>query len=269
MPDSVFTAINRAPELAIQDQNFTMNAFLARKSAGLAYNATSGWRYPGPLTPGSYGAPLNTGTNKTMLGSTKSAVSLHVNSQEMTVQFGLEGITPFSLEVANKNQIAPVATYISAANSTVAAGGGTTTAITVASGTNFTAGMMIEIPLGTGNAAYLEYRRILSKSGNILTLDYPLFEAPADSAAIKGVEVIAYKKGGSGIQQWAAIFVASGDLYNDRMIHHAKDLRVSNGNPELPDGNVGKVTLAFEVFSAKESGEPVLMTEYLQFANAA
>lgn len=269
MADTAFTAINRAPNLSVQDQNFTTNAFFAKKSAGLTMTSASGWRYPGPVTPGSYSAPMNTGTNKTMLGAVKTPASLHKNSEEMTVQLGLKGISPFGLELANKNKIAVTATYIATASTTVASGTGTVNGLELTSATGFAEGQMIEIAMGSGVTAYKEYVRILTLDTTDVTFDQPLFVAPADGAVVKAVESLDYSKGGSGIERWSGLIVNSGDEFNDRLIHFFKDVRVNQGNPEMSDAEVGGVTLTFDAFPERVNGEPVFATERLQFSNAA
>lgn len=268
MADTAYTALNRASQLSVQDQNFTCNAFFAKKSAGLTITSAAGWRNPGPVTPGSYSAPMNTGTNKTMLGAVKTPASLHKNSEEMTVQLGLEGISPFGLELANKNKIAPTVSYISGASTTVVAASGTTTGIELTAATGFAEGQIIEIAMGSGVTAYKEYVRILTLSGTDVTFDLPLFTAPADLAVVKAVHTIDFSKGGSGIEKWSGLVVNSGDEYYDRLIHYFGDVRVSQGNPEMPDAAVGKVTLTMDVFPSRVNGEPVFATERLQFSNA-
>lgn len=269
MADTAYTTLNRAPQLSVQDQNFTTNAWFAKKSAGLTMTSAAGWRNPGPPTPGSYSAPMNTGTNKTMLGAVKTPASLHKNSEEMTVQIGLEGISPFGLELANKNKIVPTITYIATADTTVVAASGTVNGLELTAATGFAEGQMIEISMGSGVTAYKEYVRILTLSGTDVTFDYPLFVAPADAATVKAVQSIDYSKGGSGIEKWSGLIVNSGDEYSDRLIHFFEDIRVSQGNPELPDAAVGKITLTMDVFPKRVNGEPVFATERLQFATAA
>jgi hypothetical protein len=268
MADSVFVAANKAPLLAVQDQNFTTNAFFARKSA-LQTITTTAWRYPGPVKPGSFQNPLNTGTNKTQLGAVKTPASIHVNSQEMMLQVNLIGLTPFGMELKSKNTIAPVVTYITGASTTVVASSGTVNGLELTSATNFAQNQMIEIVMGSGVNAHVEYRRIETLSGAVVTFDYPLFVAPADGVAVKAVESIDYSPGGSGLQKWSGLIVHSGDEYSDRLIHYASHLRVPQGNVELPDGNVGEIAVQFEVFPTRVSGEPVFLTERLQFQNAA
>lgn len=269
MPESTFLEQNTAPQLAMQDQNFTTNSFFARKSKGLTIDSTSGWRSPGPLEPGSYNAPLQTGTNKTKLGATKVSVSQHVNSQDMTMQEKLIGLTVFGMELKNGNKIDPVLVYISAASTTVVASSGTVDGLELTDNTGFAEGMVVEVILGTGDTAYPEYRRIETLSGSDIVFDYPMFEAPEDLAVIKGVQDVDFSPGGSGLRKYSALTVCSGDEYADRLIHYFPDVRKNQGNVETPDANVGMIMLDFEVFSQRKNNKPVFGTERLRFASPA
>lgn len=273
MPESVFLQQNTAPQLAMQDQNFTTNSFFARKTANLTIDSASGWRSPGPLEPGSYNAPLNTTTNKTKLGAVKVNVSQHVNDQEMTMTEKLIGLTVFGMELKNGNKIEPVLTYVGTADTTVVAASGTVNGLGLTAATGFAEGMVIEIAMGSGITAYKEYRRILVLDTTDVLFDYPLFEAPADAAVVKGVQDVDFAPGGSGLRPYSALTVCSGDEYADRLIHYFPDVRKNQGNVETPDANVGMISLDFEVFAQRKAVgagfQPVFGTERIRFASPA
>lgn len=264
MATTVFTSQNLNPTLIQEDQNWTNHIFMAKKSAGLTIDSASGLYAPGPVRPGSYSSPMETGTNKTELGAVKTPSSLHYNSQAMTVQFGVYGLTPFGMKIKNKNTIAQTITY-GTGSTTVVNSSGTTTGLELTSATNFAEGQMIEIQMPNGE---FEYRRIAALDSADVTFDYPLFEAPDDAATVKHVTKIRDKPGGTRPEKYSLLSNMSGD-YQDRLLHFMTDVRVSDGNYEMPDSDAGGINFTLDVFPQKEtiSGrvEPIFMVEDLVF----
>lgn len=264
MATTTYTSLNNAPELVQQDQLWTANMYLALKSLGNDIDSANGWTSPGPIEPGSYSAPMETGTAKTELGAVKTPQSLHYTRHAQTVTANLIGITPFGNQVRHKNNLTPTVTY-GTGDDAVATSGGTTTAVTLDDASAFSEGDMIEIAMPAGQP---EYRRVDAKSSNTLTLDHPLAVAPADAAAVKEVSHVDYKVGGSRPQKYSGLITLSGN-YSDRLVHFFNDLRVNSGNINAPDGQPGGLALNFEAFPSRENGEPIFMTERFKFADIA
>lgn len=269
MADTVFTAPNIAPDLQMQDQNYTAKIFAAPKAAGLTETSTSGWRDVGPIEPGSYSSPMTVSTNETMLGSNKVAVSQHVNQMSMNIQFNMAQITPFGQQLKNRTVQTPVVTY-GTGDTTVAAGGGGVKTITLTAATNFAVNDIVEVIIGTGASQYKDYRRIQSIVTNAITLDYPLYEAPADASTVKSVQQIKYRQGLSQLAKWSLMAVFSGDEYKDQLIHVYSDVRIPEANNTMPDANVGNTTYNMTVFPSRETVDgkiqPVFGSEILKFA---
>jgi hypothetical protein len=271
MTTTLFTAINNSPDLIGQDQNFTHHLYVGKKSLGLTVESTEGLSSPGPVEPGSYSSPLETGTNETRLGATKVPKSQHWNSQAMTIQANLIGINPLGLKLKNKNSIAQTVQYKASAATTVDTGGAGTLTLTLVAVTNFAVGSMVEIEMPAG---YPEYRRVqvLDTVGKEITLDYPLLVAPDEGADVKVVTGVTDKPGGSRPEKWSVLALHSGD-FDDRLIHFFDDVRVSSGNLNLPDANAGGIALNLMVFPKTEvhagRSEPIFMTERLVFEDEA
>ena len=129
-------------------------------------------------------------------------------------------------------------------------------------------GDMLEIAMATGAAAYKDYRRIESISGNVVTFESALDEDAAVGAEVKHVTSISWKRGGVTLARRSYLGVISGDN-GDTITHYAKDSVMTSGKSEYPDANAGKNTLQFEVVPQTEliSGrkQPVLLEETLNF----
>jgi hypothetical protein len=263
-----FTQNNTAPDLVGRDNNFAVELYFAPKAAGLNAESTSGWRRAGATEPGSYTAEFTTNVNSTMLGTTKTKKSFHINEQGAALSANLSEITPFGQDLANKTDLMPLATY-GTVNATVAASGGGVQMITLSSAAGISAGDMLEIAIGTGPAAYADYRRVESVNSNTITLESALDEAPGNGAVVKDVTAIKWKRGGVTLAHRSFLGVISGDN-GDTILHYAKDTVATSGNGQYPDANVGKNVLKFEVIPQTETiggkKQPVLLEETLKFA---
>lgn len=263
-----FTVNNTAPDLVGRDNNFSVELYFAPRAAALTSASTSGWRRAGATEPGSYTAEFTTNVNSTMLGTTKTKKSFHINEQGAALSANLTEITPFGQDLVNKTDLQATATYGSV-NTTVDTGGGGVKNITLASGTGISAGDMLEIAIGSGNSAYKDYRRVESVSGDDITLESALDEAPADGATVKDVTKIVWKRGGVTLAHRSYLGVISGDN-GDTILHYAKDTVMTSGSGQYPDANIGKNTLKFEVIPQTETlggkKQPVLLEETLMFA---
>ncbi|MGV3524236.1 MAG: hypothetical protein ACO1RX_08430 [Candidatus Sericytochromatia bacterium] len=263
-----FLQNNTAPDLVGRDNNFAVELYFAPKAAGLTSASTSGWRRAGATEPGSYAAEFTTNVNSTMLGTTKTKKSFHINEQGATLSANLTEITPFGLDLVNKTNLIPSVTYGTAA-ATVDISGGGLQMLTLSDATDFSAGSMVEIAIGSGASAYTDYRRVESVNGDTITLESPLDEAPAAGAEVKDVTSISWKRGGVTLARRSYVGVISGDN-GDTIVHYAKDTVMTSGKSEYPDANVGKNTLQFEVVAQTQeiSGrkQPVLLEETLNFA---
>lgn len=244
-----FTAPNPCPGLPLGDNVFTVNPYFAKKSAGLDIDSTSGWRSAGPISPGSYEAPLSTTTTETKLGGTKVVRSQHVTDQDQQLNFTIRGITPFGLRLKNKNTIDPTVTYIAAKDTLIATVTSRTEFdVTATEGANFAAGDLIEISMSSGNAAYLEYRRIESVTTDTIVITYPLDEDAVVGATVKGVESVKENVGGSQLQPYSGLIVCTGSQYDDQLIHYFPDLRISEANHDLTDTEASSMTFNAMVF---------------------
>ena len=263
-----FTLNNTAPDLVGRDNNFSVDLYFAPRAAALTAASTSGWRRAGATEPGSYTAEFTTNVNSTMLGTTKTKKSFHINEQGAALSANLSEITPFGQDLANKTDLTAAVTYGTIDTTIDTAGGGTTT-LTLVSGTGIEAGNMLEIAMGTGLSAYKDYRRVESVVGDVVTLESPLEEAAADGAVIKDVTSISWKRGGVTLAHRSFLGVISGDN-GDTILHYAKDTVMTSGNGQYPDANIGKNVLKFEVIPQTEllggKKQPVLLEETLKFA---
>lgn len=264
-----FLVNNTAPDLVGRDNNFSVELFFAPKAANLTSASTSGWHRAGGTEPGSYTAEFTTNVNSTMLGTTKTKKSFHINEQGAALSANLSEITPFGQDLVNKTNLLPTATY-GTVNATVDTSGGGLTMLTLSSATGITAGKMLEISIGSGNSAYKDYRRVESVNSNTVTLESALDEAPGDGAVVKDVSKIVWKRGGVTLAHRSFLGVISGDN-GDTIIHYAKDTVMTSGNGQYPDANVGKQVLKFEVIPQTElingKKQPVLIEETLIFGN--
>lgn len=263
-----FTQNNTAPDLVGRDNNFAIELYFAPKAAGLTAASTSGWRRAGATEPGSYTAEFTTNVNSTMLGTTKTKKSFHINEQGAALSANLSEITPFGNDLVNKTDLTPVATYGTLVDATVAVSGGGIKTITLHSGTGVAAGQMLEIAIGTGASAYKAYGRVESIASNTVTLESALEEAPANGAVVKDVASIKWQRGGVTLAHRSFLGVISGDN-GDTILHYAKDTVMTNGNSQYPDANVGKQVLQFEVIPQTEvinsKKQPVLLEETIKF----
>lgn len=263
-----FTQNNTAPDLVGRDNNFSVDLFFAPKAAGLTAASTSGWRRAGATEPGSYSADFTTNVNSTMLGTTKVKKSFHINEQAASLSANLTEITPFGQDLVTKTDLTATVTY-GTLSTTIAASGAAVQTITLSDGTGFSAGKMVEIPIGSGASAYNAYGRVESLSSDTIVLESALDEAPADGATVKDVASIAWKRGGVTLQHRSFLGVVSGDN-GDTITHYALDTVVTTAQNNYPDANVGSQNLQFEVIPQTEEinskKQPVLLTETLNFA---
>lgn len=264
-----FTTNNTAPDLVGRDNNFSVELYFAPKAAGLTSASTSGWRRAGATEPGSYTAEFTTNVNSTMLGATKTKKSFHINEQGAALSANLSEITPFGQDLATKTDLVAAVSY-GTATTTIATAGGNLKTLVLTSAADIEPGSMLEIVIGTGNAAYKDYRRVesVNEDTDTVVLESALDEAPADGAAVKDVTKITWKRGGVTLAHRSFLGVISGDN-GDTILHYAKDTVMTSGNGQYPDANVGKNVLKFEVIPQTEliSGkkQPVLLEETLMF----
>jgi len=250
MAYTAFDKLDTCPDLKLEDNNFTVNAYFAKKSAGLDENSTSGWRSPGPLDPGSYEAPLQTTTNETKLGATKVIRSQHVNDQALTLNMGIKGLTPFGMRLKNKNSLDQIATLDASKTSLIAVSTVSLNEfeVTATEGALFAAGDVVQIEIGSGNSAYLDYRRVESVTGDLIRLVKQVDEPFTVGATVNGVIQVEDQVGGSGLQPYSALIVCTGDSFSDQLIQFFPDLRISDGKLTSPDAEVGMTTLTATVF---------------------
>jgi len=265
-----FTQNNTAPDLVGRDNNFAVDLFFAPKAANLTAASTSGWRRAGATEPGSYNAEFSTNVNSTMLGTTKTKKSFHINEQNAALSANLTEITPFGEDLINKTDLVPVVTYGSFSG-TIAVGGGGLSLLTLGVAATINDGTMLEVVIGTGLSQYKDYRRVSGDVNNSTTvnLESALDEAPQNAAVVKDVTKIVWKRGGVTLAHRSFLGVISGDN-GDTILHYAKDTVVTQGNGQYPDANVGKNTLRFEIIPQTETinskKQPVLMEETILFA---
>lgn len=247
-----FLINNVAPDLTGQDNNFDTQIFIAKKSAGLTMDSASGWRRPGAVEPNSYKPKEKTGVNASELGVFASEVAHHINKQGLDIPMTFKEITPWGNEVKNKTELTPVVTYAGTGATIDVAGGGVKIITTSSIGT-IAVGDCLEIPISSGNALYYDRnKRVESISGNAITLDKALDEAPADGVTIRQIGHIDWKRGGTRLRPYSMLGVISGD-FKDVIAHYTPHVHVTEGDLDTPKGDTGKIMINSSVVPQNET----------------
>lgn len=252
MADTIFTQANIAPDLTTRDNNFTVDLFLAPKSKGLGIDAPAGYRRAAATDAGSYNVTNQTATNATRLGTTRSKKKSHINQQDFDVTLTMPQITAFGESVRLKTtmNINPVTVgFLTATSWTVDAGNAGNKIIEMNSVTGLSGytGKALMIEVGTGAALYTVYdARLENIDGTNIVLEKALDDAPAAGNLVKVVDYVEFEPGGGQLANWTGLANISGDE-GDKLIHHIKDMEVTEGNHSLPADNVGQTSLSFSI----------------------